>query len=64
MNCTATVFVTAFIVANKMWVFIYVAPAKVQSVRRLATEWEDPGFQPQLWQDKRYPSTFSNILVL
>ena len=39
MNCTATVFVTVFIVANKMRVFKQAATAKAQSVRRLATEW-------------------------
>ena len=24
---------------------------------------DDPGFQPQWWQDKQYQSTFSRILV-
>jgi len=38
MYFTAVVFVTVFSVTNKIWIFICVAGAKAQSVRRLATE--------------------------
>ena len=43
MYFTVVVFVTIFIVTNKIWVFIRVAAAKAQSVRRLVTEWKIRG---------------------
>jgi len=43
MYFTAVVFVTVFIVTNKIWIFMYVAGAKTQSVRRLATDGKNRG---------------------
>jgi hypothetical protein len=46
MYFTAVVFVTVFTVANKICVFVLVAAAKAQSVRRLATDWTIRGSNP------------------
>jgi len=39
VNFNAIVFVTVFTVANKIRIFMYVAAAKMQPVRRLVTHW-------------------------
>ena len=43
MYFTAVVYVTVFIVANKIWVVIYVAAVKAQSEKRNATQWTMQG---------------------